>query len=245
MKKVFLLIFLVVNSINARAQLGQMFSPVASAKKIPVCDQCGDTWAVKAKVLPWMLIGSGINYTLGVEYGFKKVHSIGIDLVYNDMSTEHEVYDTGKKDYVSGPRMYAVVRGAFLNYRRYFDVTKTALGRPMNKVFGTNYLPYLGAFARYGKTDYHYEPGYVTSQVSYDEWQYSGGVLVGIVHSIFDFNIGPFYKQKYITDVEMENGIKVYHDSKVSNWGLRIGVNMFFVLKQRGNHYLAKYAADM
>ena len=196
-------------------------------------------------MLPFILWGSGINYTLGAEYGFHKVNSIAIDLVYNDNSAEHDVYDTVKKNYESGPRMYTVSRGVFINYRRYLEMNKTCLYHSMQRVLKNDFLPYVSLFARYGKTDYHYQPGYVTSQISYDEWQYSGGVLFGLICGPFDINAGPFYKQKYITDVEQENTSQVFHTHMQPNFGFRAGVNLFFVLKKNSNHYLATSIKDI
>ncbi len=240
MKKVFLLRAFLRSLILFLFLLLISMAPAGAQEEVtPACD---NTWAIKAKVLPWMLLGSGINYTFGVEYGFHKVHSVGIDLIYNDYSSEHDVYDSSKKDYTSGPRMYTVVRGLFLNYRRYLDLNHTMLQRPFEKVFNDNYLPYVGAFGRYGKSDNHAQPGYITTQVAYDEWQYSSGVLFGVVSEILDINIGPFYKTKYIRDVEMEWGSKAYHHYTTSNFGIRVGVDLFFVVKKKSAHKIAAYS---
>ena len=231
MKKIFLFLLLFALALPAHSEQADTSSQVNS-----------NSWAIKGKVLPWIVLGSGINYTLGVEYGFNKVNSIGIDFVYNDNSAEHDVYDTVKKSEVSGPRMYTVSRGLFINYRRYLDISNTSIYRFVSKRLKTDYLPYVGAFARYGKTDYHYQSGYITSQISYDEWQYSGGVLLGIVCGPVDINAGPFYKQKYITDVENENASQVFHSHMQPTFGFRVGVNLFLIVKKNSGHYLAKYA---
>ncbi len=200
------------------------------------------TWAFKGKVLPWILIGSGINYTFGAEYTFGKVHSVGVDFAYNDYSFPNEVSDTTRHEYVSGPRNYTVVRGVFANYRRYLDLQHTFLERPAAKIFGDDMVPYLGVFFRYGKTDTHAERGYQTSTFSYDEWQYSGGVLCGIVTGNFDVNIGPFYKQRYISSVEQGRFGYVTHSSMMPVFGLRLGVNLYLVVAGRNQHYLTRFA---
>ncbi len=229
MKKTLLSIMLLAFVLNLSAQENAIVSTKSD-----------NTWAFKGKVLPWVFLGSGINYSAGVEYGFKGTHSLGVDFVYNDKSFEHDVYDNAKKEYVSGPRMYTVARGLFLNYRRYMPADQTIFSAPLHKVFGDACLPYYSAFLRYGKTDYHYDPGFDRSQISYDEWQYSSGLLLGVVYNFFDINMGPFYKQTYITDVQSVNGATVYNSHLRPSLGFRVGVNLFLVAKRQSKHLLAK-----
>ncbi len=205
-------------------------------------DTYGDsnTWTLKGKVFPWIALGGGINYTLGLEYGFRKHQSVGIDVSYDDFSSEHDVYDVGKQQYVSGPRVYTVWRGVFLNYRRYFVCKHTFIDNAKGEKYKTSYLPYLSAFGRYGKTDLHYEPGYITDNLSYDEWQYSVGCLLGVVTESFDINIGPFYKQRYITDVEEEFGKAAFHTHMQPILGIRLGVNLMLNIK-KSDHVLSRY----
>lgn len=204
-----------------------------------------NSWAIKGKVLPWFGIGSmrGINYTLGVEYGFAKVHSIGIDLVYNDNCSGHEVYDSVEKEYRPGPKAYTVSRGIFINYRRYLDIRKTMLYRPLVWVFNDNFLPYVSAFGRVGNRDYHYEKNYETSNISHDELQYSAGILFGVVSGVFDINAGPFYKRKDMKDVDVVNGNVVRSSGTEYNFGFRVGVNIYLVAKMDSDHYLNRYAS--
>ena len=205
------------------------------------------TWAIKGKVLPWSTLiipFQGINYTLGVEYGFGKLNAVGVDLVYNDNSSHQDYYDTVKKEDATGPNMYSVSRGVFLYYKRYLDLKNTLLYKPMVRITGDSYLPYISPFVRYGKKDYHYDAGYETSNVSYDEWQYSAGFLVGAVSRFFDFNIGPFYKQTYISDVEKVQGVNVLQSSVKPSLGFRVGINVFFIVRKKGDHVLAKYKTD-
>ncbi len=202
-------------------------------------------WAIKGKVLPWSTIVfpiSGMNYTFGVEYGFGKVNSIGIDLVYNDVVT-HKHY-LGVKDADSaGPNAFSVSRGIFLNYRRYIDLSKTLVAKPMKKLIGSDYLPYLSSFVRFGNQDFHYDLNYETKNITHDERQYSAGLLFGIVANCIDINMGPFYKQTYTIDVDMKNGAPVTTSNSTSCIGFRLGVNLYFVLTNSGSHYLSKYAS--
>jgi hypothetical protein len=195
-------------------------------------------WLVKGKILPWFFLSeSGINYTLGTEYGNGKKHSIGFDLVYNDGSSGHEVYDSATNGYVSGPRRYHVSRAVFLNYKRYFHSPGARVDRWIEKVFGqSEHIPYIGSFVRYAKVDYHFQPNYETNTVSYDEWQYSAGIVAGVLVSVFDINIGPFYKQKFISEVIADGGNEL-HSSVKNSFGLRIGVNVCGVLARRSHYH--------
>ncbi len=200
------------------------------------------SWVIKGKVLPWTaFICSGVNYTVGIEYGFNKMNSIGVDFVYNDYSFTHEVYDSLAHQEKPGPRKFSVNRGYFLNYRRYMSMEGTWVKKKLDKVLPSGTLTYISPFLRYGKNDYHYQEGYTTSQIKYDEWQYSSGILVGLVTGYFDINAGPFYKQTYIQDVQM-NQTSVTYSREKSGFGFRVGVNLYLIVKKKGNHCLSKYA---
>lgn len=192
-----------------------------------------NTFIIKGKMLPWIMLGAGVNYTLGAEYGFNKVNGIGFELCYTDWSMEHEIYDTSTRDYIEGPRKFTVTRGALLYYTRYFPSRRSRAYKSLSGALKADYLPYMSIFARYGKLDWHYEDGYATNQLSYDEWQYSGGVVWGMVLGVFDLNIGPFYKVKYISDVRQGvQGTVEFHSKNVGGIGLRVGANIALVLKK-------------
>ncbi|NCX96985.1 MAG: hypothetical protein EBX41_11395 [Chitinophagia bacterium] len=199
-----------------------------------------NTWSLKGKVFPWtVMAASGINYSLGVEYGFKKVHAIGIDAAYNDYSFTNEEYDSAR-GYYFGPRQFTVVRGLFLNYKRYLHICDRAvLFKPISKLFKGDCLPYIGLFGRYGKSDVHYQPGYVTKQIAYDEWQYSLGALFGVLSGAIDMNIGPFYKTRIMKEVRQDGGL-ITSRTQRSNFGIRVGFNFFLVVKRIGDHYLVE-----
>ncbi len=206
-----------------------------------------DTWAIKGKVLPWAAVAipfEGINVTLGFEYGFRDINAIGIDLVYNESSSQNGYTDIHGDD-SDGSNSYSISRGVFLYYRRYLHLEIASLPRPMRRLFKKNTLPYISPFARYGKGDWHYDPSFVTNNVSHDEWQYSAGALIGEVTGGLDINMGLFYKQTYISEVNKENGVSSLHNYMRPSWGFRVGVNLMLVLKvQNSRHYLAQYARD-
>jgi len=233
MKHTSLLLLLVCATTGTNAQLHKTWKD-------------GNTWAIKGKILPWATMVfpfQGINYTVGAEYGFRRVNAIGIDLVYND-NTSYKSYPAanGSQD-STGPNAYTVSRGAFLYYRRYIDLNTCSFVNPSSRLYNAGFLPYASLFARYGKTDYHYDHGYETNNVSHDEWQYSGGFLVGAVSSYVDVNMGPFYKQSYISDAENGPGGTVIISHMKPSFGFRVGVNLFYVARRNSDHLLAGPAA--
>lgn len=181
---------------------------------------------------------SGITYALGTEYGFGRVHSIGVEVVYRDMSTGHEIRDTVSGQYKPGPRMYSVERAVLVDYRRY--ISDGWWYDKLARLLKVDPLPYIGVFGRCGNLDLHPEKGYETDVLSHDELQYSGGILLGVVLTNVDINIGPFYKQRHTTERVMENAIPVTHSSWTGNWGLRVGVNLIGVLSRKNGHILSE-----
>lgn len=197
------------------------------------------TIAIRGKVIPWLLIGSGINYTIGAEYGFARRHSIGIDLVYNDYSLPNDRNDSAGK---AGPRVFTVARGVFLNYKCYLTPYNSGFYKRTSAFINHDYIPYIGAFGRFGNLDLHYDDGYKTNEVSHDERHYSAGILFGMMIGIFDINVAPYYKQKYIRSATLSytgQGIDITN-TQTSFIGLRLGVNIMLVLKN-SDHVLARY----
>jgi hypothetical protein len=204
------------------------------------CRHPNSTFSVRGKVVPWILIGSGINYTIGAEYGFAKRHSIGIDLVYNDYSLPNDSDDSSATKV--GPRVFTVARGVFLNYKCYLTPYNSGCYKRTSAFINHDYIPYIGAFGRFGNLDLHYDDGYKTNEVSHDERHYSAGILLGMMIGVFDINIAPYYKQKYIrsaTHSYTGPGIDITN-TQTSFFGLRLGVNVMFVLKN-SRHVLARY----
>lgn len=182
--------------------------------------------ALHGKIFPWLLIGTGINYTLGFEYGLNRKNSIGFDLVYNDASTPHDVKDPATNQYVPGPRVYDVNRAVFLNYRYYLNCFKWRDER--------GFTPYLQTFLRYGKVHSYFEPGYITNTISYEEWHYSGGIVFGIIFSTavknlgIDVNAGIFEKQKMMKEVASYSTGAFTDLTNTWITGPRIGLNLYY-----------------
>ncbi len=202
-----------------------------------------NTWVLKGKLLPWIALVipmEGINYTIGLEYGFKDRNSVGMDCIYNDNNTHHD-YPINNGDSV-GPPAYSVSRSIIFSYRRYFEPGKTFLYRPVSWLLKDDFQPYYSIFARYGKQDYHFAKGFYTNILSYDEWQYSVGLLYGVLYSFVDVNFGFFYKQTYISENDLDNGISVLHNHMKPIFGFRLGLNFQLVLRRNTAHFIGKYA---
>ena len=192
--------------------------------------QQGNTWVVKGKILPWALIGLGINYTLGMEYGFRKVNSIGFTLTYDDMSFPHEVYDTISKEYVAGPRMYQVNRGVFLNYRRYPHFPRWSKA---------DITPHFDAFVRYGLLHDAYEDDYTTNIVEHTETHYSAGIAFGIVIPMtgrlcLDAGMGPFWKVKDVEYTVSSSSSLSTARYREGVFGWRVSANLYFWWRRHG-----------
>ena len=183
---------------------------------------------VKGKILPWMGIAAGqtgINSLIGLEFGFKKRHSLGIDLYSNRWKWTEDRYDSVKQDYVAIYSARYRDHAVFLNYRFYFNNTK------LREKYGKSL--YEGIFTRLGKWHQYYDKGYVTDIISNDEIHYSAGLLFGILFSSApkklggDINLGFYCKYKEMTEVIVENQENVNHNSFNTGFGIRMGLNFY------------------
>ncbi len=178
---------------------------------------------LKGKVLPFPMGDYIFTTTVGVEYVFTKHQSLGIDLEYFHQVRHHEYTSSKNKDSI-GSNAHFINRGVLVSYRRYFNPenkTLLKLGEKLNAPI----LPYFSAFARYGKIDNHYNSGYETENIKYDEWQYSVGTVLGAYLGPVDINIGPFYKQHFTSSVDKTSAGATLTNPFYDNWGIRIGFN--------------------
>jgi len=199
-------------------------------------DSLPNTFSIRVHILPYVFGNDGgISYAIGGEYGFHKVHAIGIDLAYTDYHSGEEMQDTTTGLSKPAPRQRWVQRSILLSYRYYFSFRQ---GK------NNSYRSYLSAFTRLGNMDYHPEEGYkyqdatLRNRVKYDEQQYSFGLLYGILSPFnigdfnVDFNTGPFWKWKFDQDVRLENGTNVLHHEQSNNFGWRLGLNFALIYKR-------------
>lgn len=183
-------------------------------------------WAIKGKILPWfgILSGqSGINSLIGVEYGIKRSHSLGLDVYFNRWHLWEDRYDPVKNEYVAEYAIRYRTKDLFLNYRYYFMDFKNA----------PKVVPYFGAFVSPGYFHEFYDEGYVTNVKDYKEIHYSAGTLIGIRLAPDpkrlggDINLGFFYRRKDIEEVTEENSVNVTSGGTAYNFGMRIGLNLY------------------
>ena len=187
------------------------------------------TWSIKGKVLPFLLgNGGGISGLLGIEYGFAKNQSIGIDgFIELQEDSDDNVYDTAGVKQDIGDYYFSKERAVFLNYRYYFN---------WKKLRDRGIVPYLLCFLRYGKLDQHYDPDYpLTSFLSNHEKHTSAGIMLGATSIIgannrlgLDINTGLFDKQKVISTVYLKNGVETTTASKPVGLGYRLSVNLTY-----------------
>src|SRR5580704_8806540 len=78
------------------------------------------TWSTKGKVLPYPIFGNGagISVLLGLEYGFTKNQSIGVDVFsdWSENSNDHAT-DTAGVQHAYGDNYTGGEQAIFLNYR--------------------------------------------------------------------------------------------------------------------------------
>lgn len=197
------------------------------------------TILIKGKVWPLIGFGVGVNCTLGLEYGFSKCHGLGIELDYTNQNYENELRDTINNKYYSGPRLYNVRRGVLIGYRYYLDIQRSRISSSFYKFTGgTKSLPYLSAFLKYTKYDQHYQQGFITNNLSYDEWHYSAGIVLGIIGEMVDVNIGSFYKLKFLSNEFIENNSTKIKSDVWPVFGIRVGVNVIIISNKKSNHLL-------
>ncbi len=193
-----------------------------------------NNYAIKFKVLPWISIpsGSGINPSIGFEYGFSKNQSIGIDLYYHQYSfAAEEIYDSLTSQYNSGPRVSNRDKAIFLNYRYYLGLDK------IREKSATTF--YIGSFFRFGILNYKFDEGYVNLSHITKENHYSLGILYGLSKQLTCYNkkqlnidtyFGIYLKQKvqFIEYLDGQNNL--ISDKKYPlNPGIRIGLTLSLI----------------
>jgi hypothetical protein len=190
------------------------------------------TWSIKGKILPWPLgNGGGISGLLGVEYGFTKNQSIGIDgYAEYEENSDDMVQDTSGVTHAEGNEWHSWERAIFLNYRYYFS---------MQRLRRKGITPYIVAFVRYGQIDVAFSPLYPLTYYKRHELDRSAGILIGSTYGLgnrlgLDVNLGLFEKEKIIDTEFLTHGVTSETHWKPVELGLRLSVNLvyWFVFKK-------------
>jgi hypothetical protein len=187
-------------------------------------------WAIKGKALPFILGDeSGISALFGVEYGFAKNQSIGVDgfVEFISKADENGIDTAGIMHSVS-PYYHSGEKALFLNYRYYFNCKK------LREQLGI--IPYALVFLRYGKIDQHYDPLYpLTSFLNNQETHYSAGLMAGSIFQLshsgrlgVDVNTGLFFKLKDISTVYLKDNRSYIVTSNPFGPGFRLSVNLVY-----------------
>lgn len=191
-----------------------------------------NTFIVRGKALPILFLASGANVALGLECSFGKRHAIGLDAGYTKYSTAHDEYDSASASYKSTPRVASVIRGLVLSYRYYMRLT-VRNGLPLRA--------YVSPFLRLGDERAEPEKDYHGEVIAFLQRERSAGCAYGMMlpyeikNVCVDLSLGPFWKWKEVHDVSRDyTGAVTTKDYHTNNFGLRIGVNIAWVLKRPG-----------
>gem|GEM_PF-2002734 len=202
-------------------------------------------WVIKGKIIPLLVPippGSGYNPSIGVEYGFCKNNSIGLDLTYYNYSfSQGDRYDSTKQEYVAKARVQEINTALVLSYRRYLHLQKI---REKN---GT--ILYFGSFIRAGKLMYEPEKGYIDKTHIVRENHYSIGLMFGVLQELYYFEkikkplyidayFGVFVKQKELKhEYYDQNNTLVKNSDYPTNVGIRIGLNFSMAFKRKSTRH--------
>lgn len=187
-------------------------------------------WSIKGKALPFVLGDEGgISALLGLEYGFARNQSIGIDgfLELISKSDNNEV-DTAGVTHDVATYYRSREKALFLNYRYYFNFKKLRYDRGI--------IPYALVFLRYGTIYQHYIPLYpLTSFLNNNEKHYSAGAMAGSIFQLshggrlgVDVNMGVFLKRKDVAAVYMVNHRLSTINSSPFGPGFRLSANLLY-----------------
>jgi hypothetical protein len=191
------------------------------------------TWSIKGKVLPYPALGNagGVTVLLGLEYGFARNQSIGVDVFANwSEDSDDNVADTAGVQHTTGSFYNGSEKALFLNYRYYLNC------RRLRDRKGA--APYLLFFLRDGKIYQHYDPLYPLWRWQANrERQYSAGLMVGVTSAIsddkpkrldWDLNLGIFEKLKEISTVYLKDGVQSTVKSRPIGPGFRLSLNLVY-----------------
>ena len=217
-KTIFILSIFLFGSIYSFAQKDGFNSHISQT------DSPHHAFSVKAKLWIWPVFMTAIQLGAGAEYGFKDRYAISAEAEFSFYNFPND----GGSDSV-GPRLNTNFGGIILTFKKYYMVRGSAL--------------YLGVFGRYGVKSITFDAGYITDTTSWNQYQYSLGMVVGGIIPIgkrlsIDFNLGPFYKEKYTHSVYTQNGSIVDIHNHSGNFGLRLSCDFSFGFPKKSRHLM-------
>lgn len=180
----------------------------------------------KFKMLPWIFIeDAGMTYTLGYEFNFNRVHSVGLAATYLD-------WDMDQEDGYGNPlpSIYNVRRSLQLDYRYYF---------PLIRKKRDEWKFFVSPFLRYMKWKDYYSEGAVTEYLRNESWNYTGGLLLGICFDLgeddgiySEFFIGPQYIHRKTEEELIRNAVYLENSYFMDKFGIRFGMNFCGLLSR-------------
>jgi hypothetical protein len=187
-----------------------------------------NTYCIKAKTLPYLIgNGLGINNSLGVEIGFLKNNSIGVDGFYNySQDSRDYVTDKAGIKHDSGDRSYLKEKAIQFSYRYYFNFQK--LRNVKRKAF------YSGLFYRIENdlslNDENFKNDYIRETT--DSKAY--GLLIGMIskfknykHFGMDYSVSIGSQNKTVSGLN-EAYETTFRKSKANYFNIGISLNYWF-----------------
>jgi hypothetical protein len=189
------------------------------------------TYAIKGAILPFTIgNGAGVSSVVGVEYGFLKRHSIGIDGNYiYSYDTDDETKDTAGITHKEGNKSTSKEKGIFLSYRYYFL---------FRKLRERGVSTYASCYVRYGEAINRNNPLYHNPYIYEKQYTRAIGAVGGVVMQFghpkrlsLDINSGYFVKWFDSNELYYDNGNIKNRNNRYSNLGFRFGlyVHYFFL----------------
>jgi len=221
-------LLLVVLPVSAWAQ--KAGSPKDTIMETPFDPRAAyQTCNLKGKILPWTLGNAGgVSGFLGVEVGFLKHQSIGVDgFLYLQESSSDQVYDTTGTKHNTGNYWNSTEKAVLFDYRYYFNFPR--LRAKSGLVF------YMLAYVRLGNIKRHYDPLFKEPYVDQRETHRSAGLSLGTTiraerHWGIDVNAGLFEKEKTITTSYADGRLVT---QKPVGLGFRLSANVSYWFKWR------------
>jgi hypothetical protein len=188
------------------------------------------TACIKVRFLPYLLgNGCGLSGLIGVEYGFGRRHSLGLDFVFLSATDSQ---DTPGNPNNPAPTSNGIDRSFVLSYRYYLNFNKLRTKKRC-PIF------YTGLMARYGWENAIVDLGYNSENLIADHSTHtSEGFLLGMLFKpkdagndskvVIDFNLGPLFKQTDVTNIYNINQHDMAVQGHMSSCNLHLGLSVNF-----------------
>jgi hypothetical protein len=188
-----------------------------------------ETWGIKGKAIPFP-VGNGYVLTtlLGVEYGFWKRHSIGMDGSWAYIADQRDgVTDTAGVYHDIGNESRSIERAIYLNYRYYVGLPNWRLQKGL--------ALYISALVRYGRVSRRGDAAFPGRFITQEETDRSAGVVVGCYRAFshigrlgLDINLGAMYREQMIETVYPDHGGTKVTSEAPNGLVPRMGLNLYY-----------------